>query len=74
MMHSAIRFAPCDLLPDFGGLRDPVLMFDFSPHPANPAGLAALGRKWRISGAAAICVEVETAAVLWRHREEVHGA
>ena len=51
-----------DLLPDIGALREHVLMFDLSPHPPGPAGLATLGRKWGISGAAAICEEVQSAA------------
>lgn len=50
-----------DLLPDVGALREHVLMFDLSPHPPGPAGLAALGRRWGISGAAAICDEVQSA-------------
>jgi len=52
-----------DLLPDIGALREHVLMFDLSPHPPGPAGLATLGRKWGISGAAAICEEVQSAVV-----------
>jgi serine/threonine-protein kinase HipA len=50
-----------DLLPDIGGLREHVLMFDLSPHPPGPAGLTALGKRWGVTGAAAICEEVQSA-------------
>jgi serine/threonine-protein kinase HipA len=50
-----------DLLPDVGGRREHVLLFDLSPTPPGPEGLAALGRKWRVSGAARICEEVAAA-------------
>lgn len=47
-----------DLLPDTGNRREHVLLFDLSPLPPDPDGLAALGRKWGVSGAAGICREV----------------
>ncbi|MDP2834910.1 MAG: type II toxin-antitoxin system HipA family toxin [Pseudomonadota bacterium] len=47
-----------DLLPDVGGRREHVLLFDLSPNPPGPDGLAALGRKWGVSGAVGICEEV----------------
>jgi serine/threonine-protein kinase HipA len=47
-----------DLLPDIGGRREHVLLFDLTPNPPGPDGLAELGRKWGISGAAGICREV----------------
>ena len=50
-----------DLLPDTGARREHVLLFDLTPRPPAPAELAALGRKWGVSGAAAICQEVEAA-------------
>ncbi|NTV97206.1 MAG: HipA domain-containing protein [Thiobacillus sp.] len=43
-----------DLLPDVGARREHVLIFDLGPTPPGPSGLAALGRKWGISGAGAI--------------------
>jgi len=49
------RLSPAfDLLPDTAGLREHVLRFDLTPTAPGPAGLAALGRKWGVSGAAAI--------------------
>lgn len=56
-----------DLLPDVGGRREHVLIFDLSPSPPGPTGLAELGRKWGVSGAAGICGEV--AAGVARFRE-----
>ncbi len=47
-----------DLLPDTGGRREHVLLFDLSPLPPGPDGLAELGRKWGVSGASGICREV----------------
>lgn len=56
------RLSPAfDLLPDTGGLREHVLCFDLTPSPPTPAQLAALGRKWGVSGAAAICDDVRAA-------------
>jgi serine/threonine-protein kinase HipA len=53
------RLTPAfDLLPDTGFRREHVLMFDLSPTPPGPRGLAALGRKWGVSGSAAICLAV----------------
>ncbi|MBU1665817.1 MAG: HipA domain-containing protein, partial [Gammaproteobacteria bacterium] len=56
-----------DLLPDVGGRREHVLIFDLSPNPPGPDGLAELGRKWGVSGAAGLCGEV--AAGVARFRE-----
>jgi hypothetical protein len=54
------RLSPAfDLLPDTGARREHVLLFDLTPLPPAPAELAALGRKWGVSGAANICQEVE---------------
>lgn len=50
-----------DLLPDTGGRREHVLLFDLTPLPPGPDGLAALGRKWGVTGAAAICRDVAEA-------------
>jgi len=50
-----------DLLPDTAGLREHVLRFDLTPSAPGFAELAALGRKWGVSGAAAICDEVRAA-------------
>ena len=47
-----------DLLPDTSDRREHVLLFDLSPNPPGPDGLAELGRKWGVSGAASICQEV----------------
>jgi len=59
---SGYRLSPAfDLLPDTGARREHVLLFDLTPLPPGPAELAALGRKWGVSGAAAICQEVEAA-------------
>ncbi len=56
------RLSPAfDLLPDTGARREHVLLFDLTPLPPAPAELAALGRKWGVSGAANICQEVEAA-------------
>jgi serine/threonine-protein kinase HipA len=56
------RLSPAfDLLPDTGARREHVLLFDLTPRPPSPTELTALGRKWGVSGAAAICQEVETA-------------
>lgn len=56
------RLSPAfDLLPDTGARREHVLLFDLTPLPPTPAELAALGRKWGVSGAANICQEVEAA-------------
>lgn len=54
------RLTPAfDLLPDTGARREHVLLFDLSPLPPGPKELAVLGRKWGVTGAAAICQEVE---------------
>lgn len=50
-----------DLLPDIGSRREHVLLFDLSPNPPGPEGLAALGRKWGVSGAAESCREIREA-------------
>ncbi len=50
-----------DLLPDTGARREHVLLFDQTPLPPGPQELAALGRKWGVTGAAAICAQVEAA-------------
>lgn len=50
-----------DLLPDTGNRREHVLLFDLSPLPPGPEGLAELGRKWGVSNAARICREVAEA-------------
>jgi serine/threonine-protein kinase HipA len=50
-----------DLLPDIGGRREHVLLFDLTPNPPGPDGLAALGRRWGVAGAAGICREVQDA-------------
>lgn len=50
-----------DLLPDTGARREHVLLFELTPRPPAPTELAALGRKWGVSGAANICQEVEAA-------------
>ncbi|MDP2787880.1 MAG: HipA domain-containing protein [Pseudomonadota bacterium] len=64
LLHDAAgyRLSPAfDLLPDTGARREHVLLFDLTPLPPSPVELAALGRKWGVSGAAAICQEVEAA-------------
>jgi serine/threonine-protein kinase HipA len=59
---SGYRLSPAfDLLPDTGARREHVLLFDLTPLPPSPTELATLGRKWGVTGAAAICHEVETA-------------
>lgn len=56
------RLSPAfDLLPDTGSRREHVLLFDLTPLAPAPTELAALGRKWGVTGAAAICQEVEAA-------------
>lgn len=50
-----------DLLPDVRSAREHVLIFDLAPTPPGPAGLAALGRKWGVSGAAAMVGQVTAA-------------
>lgn len=56
------RLSPAfDLLPDTAGLREHVLRFDLTPSAPGSAELAALGRKWGVSGAAALCDEVRAA-------------
>ncbi len=56
------RLSPAfDLLPDTGARREHVLLFDLTALPPAPAELAALGRKWGVSGAANICQEVAAA-------------
>jgi len=50
-----------DLLPDIGGRREHVLLFDLSPNPPGPDGLAELGRKWGVAGALGICREARAA-------------
>ncbi len=59
--HGWVLSPAFDLLPDTGALREHVLLFDQSPAAPKPAQLAALGRKWGIAGAAAICEEVRAA-------------
>lgn len=64
MLHGAQawRLSPAfDLLPDIAGLREHVLRFDTAPDAPGPDGLVALGRKWGVSGAAAIVDAVQTA-------------
>jgi len=64
MLHddSGWRLSPAfDLLPDTGRLVEHVLCFDLEPAAPKPAQLAALGRKWGITSAAAICDEVRVA-------------
>jgi serine/threonine-protein kinase HipA len=56
------RLSPAfDLLPDVAGLREHVLRFDLTPAAPGPAQLAALGKKWGVTGAAAICEDVSAA-------------
>lgn len=55
-----------DLLPDTGGRREHVLLFDLSPLAPGPDALAELGRKWGVSGAAGICREVHAAVTRFR--------
>lgn len=56
------RLSPAfDLLPDTAGLREHVLRFDLTPSEPGFAELVALGRKWGVSGAAALCDEVRAA-------------
>jgi serine/threonine-protein kinase HipA len=56
------RLTPAfDLLPDTGARREHVLLFDQTALPPSPTALAALGRKWGVTGAATICQEVESA-------------
>jgi serine/threonine-protein kinase HipA len=56
------RLSPAfDLLPDTAGLREHVLRFDLTPSAPGFAELAALGRKWGVSGAAAMVDEVRVA-------------
>ncbi len=52
-----------DLLPDIEMRREHVLLFDLSPIPPGPDGLAEMGRKLGVSGAAAICEQVRTAVL-----------
>ncbi len=60
--HRGYVLSPAfDLLPDIGGCREHVLLFDLTPNPPGPDGLAALGRKWGVAGAAGICREVRDA-------------
>jgi hypothetical protein len=60
--HRGYTLSPAfDLFPDIGGRREHVLLFDLSPNPPGPEGLAELGRKWGVSGAANICREVRGA-------------
>jgi len=57
---SGYRLSPAfDLLPDTGARREHVLLFDLTPLPPSPNELTTLGRKWGVTGAAAICQEVE---------------
>ncbi len=56
------RLSPAfDLLPDTARLIEHVLRFDLEPAAPKPAQLTALGRKWGISGAAAMCDAVRAA-------------
>ena len=56
------RLSPAfDLLPDTAGLREHVLRFDLTPTAPKRTELAALGRKWGVSGAAAMCEAVHAA-------------
>jgi serine/threonine-protein kinase HipA len=68
------RLSPAfDLLPDVRGQREHVLIFDLAPTPPSPAGLAALGRKWGVSGAAAAVEEVVAALRCFAQIAESHG-
>ena len=62
-----------DLLPDVGARREHVLMFDLSPTPPGPAGLAALGRKWGVSGAVASVEAVVAALANFADVASAHG-
>ncbi len=62
MLHDQRGYAlspAFDLLPDIGGRREHVLLFELTPHPPGPQQLAALGRNWGVAGAAGICREVQ---------------
>jgi serine/threonine-protein kinase HipA len=60
--HRGYTLSPAfDLLPDIGGRREHVLLFDLTPHPPGLEDLAALGRKWGVAGAAGICRDVRDA-------------
>lgn len=63
LLHDrGFRLSPAfDLLPDTGARREHVLLFDLSPIPPGPRGLAELGRRWGISGAGALCQQVADA-------------
>lgn len=62
-----------DLLPDVGARREHVLLFDLSPTPPGPEGLRALGRKWGVSGHAAIVQEVTAALAGFAAAAAGHG-
>ena len=62
-----------DLLPDVRAGREHVLLFDLTPSPPGPAGLAALGRKWGVSGAAAIVEQVAAALTRFHATAAAHG-
>lgn len=62
-----------DLLPDVGARREHVLMFDLAPTPPGPAGLVALGRKWGVSGHAAIVQDVVSALKGFSDSAARHG-
>jgi serine/threonine-protein kinase HipA len=62
-----------DLLPDTGARREHVLLFDLSPIPPGPAGLTALGRKWGVTGHAAIVRDVVAALSRFAETAGRHG-
>lgn len=68
------RLSPAfDLLPDVGARREHVLIFDLAPTPPGPSGLAALGRKWGVSGASASVEAVVTALANFADVAAAHG-
>lgn len=68
------RLSPAfDLLPDTGSRREHVLLFGLTAHPPGPEGLAALGRKWGVSGATGICREVVDAMAHFPALAEASG-
>lgn len=62
-----------DLLPDTGGRREHVLVFHLSAHPPGPRGLADLGRRWGVSGAAPIVAQVQAALDRFPEVAAAHG-
>lgn len=65
-LHGYTLSPAFDLLPDIGGRREHVLLFDLTPNPPGPEGLVELGRKWGVSGAAGICREVQHGVACFR--------